>query len=253
MPDIFTGIMAGGSLLGSSMEADAAGDASAMQSASAQAGIDEQRRQFDAMRQLLQPYVDAGNQALGGLQPYAQIGAPALAQQKALAGLSGAGAQNSAISAIEASPLFQAQIRQGEQSLLSNASATGGLRGGNIQAALAQFRPQMLTSEIERQYNRLGGLSGLGNLNTQYLAQMGQSSAAGVGAQGSAMGANIANLLQQQGAAQAGGALGRASAYSNMIGGIAGGIGRGMGMGQQTPQYLSPNDPYGFASRGVDF
>jgi hypothetical protein len=46
----------GGSLISSSMQSDAAGDAADTQSASAAEGIAEQRRQFDAMRQLLQPY-----------------------------------------------------------------------------------------------------------------------------------------------------------------------------------------------------
>ena len=204
MPDPVTGILAGGSVIGSSMQADAAGEAASAQSASAQAGIDEQRRQFDAIRELLKPYVD--------------VGVPALQAQRELIGLGGD--QQAAINRLEQSPLFRAQVNQGEQALLQRASATGGLRGGNIQAALAQFRPQMLNAEIERQYGRLGGLTSLG-----------QQSAVGVGTAGQAMGSNIANLLQQQGAAQAGGALGQGAAYSNMIGGIAGGIGRGMGGG----------------------
>jgi hypothetical protein len=146
------------------------------------AGIEEQRRQFDTLRELLQPYVEAGTPALEGMQ--------------ALAGLGGAEAQRAAIGQLEASPLLQAQMEQGERALLQRASATGGLRGGNVQAALAQFRPQMLQQAIEQQYNRLGGLTTLG-----------QQSAAGVGTQGTALGQNISNLLQQQGAAQAGARL----------------------------------------------
>lgn len=206
MPDPITGLIAGGTtLLGGMMQAGAASEAAGAQSASAAAGIAEQRRQFDAIRELLKPYVE--------------VGVPALEQQRALAGLGGAGAQQAAISALESSPLLQAQVRQGEEALLQRASATGGLRGGNIQAALAQFRPQMLQSEIERQYSRLGGLTSLG-----------QQSAVGVGTAGQAMGSNVANLLAQQGAAQAGGTLGRAAAYGNILSAVPQGLGMYYGL-----------------------
>jgi len=193
MPDPVTGLIVGGaSLLGGVMQSNAASAASGQQVEASQAGIAEQRRQFDAMRELLKPYTQAGT--------------PALAQQQALLGLSGTGAQQQAISGIESSPLFQAQLRQGQNAMLQNASATGGLRGGNIQGALAQFRPAMLSNAIEQQYARLGGMTALG-----------QQSAAGVGTAGMQTGTNVANLLQQQGAAQAGGTLGQAQAYSGLL------------------------------------
>ena len=53
-------------------------------------------------------------------------------------------------------------VQQGQDAILQNASAIGGLRGGNTQAALAQFRPALLSQLIAEQYNRLGGLSSLG-------------------------------------------------------------------------------------------
>ncbi|OBQ32118.1 MAG: hypothetical protein AN487_22985, partial [Anabaena sp. CRKS33] len=126
-----TGLIAGGStLLGSAMQSRAAGKAAGAQSQAAEMGIEEQRRQFDEVRKLLEPYVQAGQPALQGMQ--------------AMLGLQGAEAQQQAITDIEQSPLLQAMMRQGEEAMLQNASATGGLRGGNLQGALAQFRPQML-------------------------------------------------------------------------------------------------------------
>jgi hypothetical protein len=169
------------------------------------------------MRELLKPYTEVGVPALEGLQPYAQAGAPALEQQQALLGLLGPEAQRAAISGIEGGAGYQAQVQAGEEALLQRASATGGLRGGNIQAALGQFRPQMLQREIETQYGRLGGLADIGRTTQQNLAKIGQSSAAGVGASGMETGTNIANLLGQQGAAQAGGVLGEAKAYGQLF------------------------------------
>jgi hypothetical protein len=192
MPDPVTGLIAvGGNLLSSSMQADAASEAAGAQSGAAQAGIDEQRRQFDEIQRLLAPYVQAGQPALAGMQN--------------LIGLGGAEAQRQAIAGIEQSPLLQALTRQGEEAILQRASATGGLRGGNVQAALAQFRPQMLQQALDQQYSRLGGLTSLG-----------QQSATRTGTAGMETGANVANLLQQQGAAQAGGALGSAAPFAQL-------------------------------------
>jgi len=235
MPDPVTALVVGGSqLIGSSMQASAAGDAAAIQSGAAEAGIAEQRRQFDAMRELLKPYTEVGVPALEGLQPYAQAGAPALEQQQALLGLRGPEAQRAAIAGIEGGAGYQAQVRAGEEALLQRASATGGLRGGNIQAALGQFRPQMLQQEIERQYGRLGGMADIGRVTQQNLAQIGQSSAAGTGTAGLQTGTNVANLLSQQGAALAGGELGEAKAYGQLFNLPAQFLGMQMGAGRNT-------------------
>lgn len=192
----------------SALEAFTARQAGQAQAGAAQAGIDEQRRQFEAMRAGLSPFQQAGTAALGGFAPYQQAGAQAFQQQQALAGLQGQPAQQAAISALEQSPLYQSLARQGEEALLQRASATGGLRGGNVQAALAQFRPAMLQHLIEQQYSRLGGLAGTGLGVSEYLTRMGQSSAALQGQSGMQAGTNIGNLLANQGQAQAGGIVG---------------------------------------------
>lgn len=193
MPDPVTGLVVGGtSLLAGSMQADAASEAASIQGDASAAGIAEQRAARLAMEKLLSPYVSAGTGALS--------------QQQALLGLSGADAQQQAYSAIENSAGFQAQVQQGENAMLQNASATGGVRGGNIQGALAQYRPAMLTNAINQQYANLGGLT-----------QLGQNSAAGVGSSGMTSANNVATLLAQQGAASAGGVLGQANAYSGVL------------------------------------
>lgn len=217
MPDIGTGLSIGASLLGSSMQAEAATEAAGTQAQSAEAGIAEQRRQFDALQALLKPYVEVGAGGLAGMQPFAQAGAPALEQQQALLGLRGPEAERAAIERISGGERFQELSRQGEEALLQRASATGGLRGGNIQAALGQFRPQLLSSLIEEQYGRLGGLANVGLTTQQNLAKIGQASAAGVGAGGMEAGTNIANLLANQGRAIAGGQIGEARAYGKFL------------------------------------
>lgn len=196
----------GATLIAGNRQSKAAESAAQIQAGSSEAGIAEQRRQFDAIQEILKPYTEAG--------------LPALEAQQALLGLQGPQAERAAIERIRGGETFQALTRQGEEALLQRASATGGLRGGNIQAALSQFRPQLLSSLIEQQYGRLGGMTALG-----------QQSAAGVGAAGLETGANVANLLGQQGAALAGGELAQGRAFASIPSAISGGLGIYSGLG----------------------
>lgn len=171
-----------GDITGANAAADAASEAAALQAGLSREAIAEQRRQFDSLQALLAPFVKTGTSALGG--------------QADLLGLNGSGSQQSAIAAIQGSPQFASLLASGENAILQNASATGGLRGGNTQRALMEFSPNLLSQLIEQQYSRLGGLTSIG-----------QNSAAQTGSAGIQTGANVASLLGQQGAAQAGGIL----------------------------------------------
>jgi hypothetical protein len=212
-------------------QADAAESAAAAQTGASQAGIEEQRRQFDKVQELLKPYSMAGEKALGGLAPFAAAGAPALEEQQALLGLRGPEAERAAIERIRSGETFQALAGQGEEALLQRASATGGLRGGNIQGALAQFRPALLSSLIDQQYGRLGGMTALGAETTGNLARLGQASAAGTGAAAQTTGTNVATLLGQQGAAQAGAEIAQGRAFGAIPAAISGGLGLFSGLG----------------------
>lgn len=121
------------------------------------------------------------------MRPYAQAGADALSQMQTLMGMGSPEDQAAAIAAIEGGPQMQAMVEQGENAILANASATGGLRGGNTQGALAQFRPQVLNQLINQRMSQLGGL-----------VSMGQGAAQGVGnanAAATMAGANMWNAL----------------------------------------------------------
>tara|TARA_R110000782_G_scaffold191581_1_gene281396 strand:+ start:380 stop:1234 length:855 start_codon:yes stop_codon:yes gene_type:complete len=243
----------GSSIIGGVVQSKAAKTAAAAQTEAAEMGIDaqlastamsvaEQQRQFDAAKALLQPYVDVGEPALAALSPYADAGPGALQGQLALAGLSGVEAQREAIGAIEQGGEYQSLVGAGEEAILQSAAATGGLRGGNVQGALAQFRPQVLSSLINQQYSRLGGLTNMGLTTQQNLATIGQNAAVGVGTAGLQTGsnisnlygtsaANVGNLYGQQGAAAAGSALAQGQAWGNAFGNIgqyAGGVSSGI-------------------------
>jgi hypothetical protein len=187
----------GSAVIGGAVSMSAASKAGKAQVQAADRSAEEQRAAREEMRTLLNPYVSAGT--------------PALQAQMAALGLSGQEAQQAYVTEQEQSPIFQALARQQEEALLQNASATGGLRGGNVQGALAQFRPQLLNQFLDQQYGRLSGLS-----------QLGQASAAGVGAAGMQSANQIGQAYTQAGQARAGSIMGQAGAFNQALGTITG-------------------------------
>lgn len=186
-----------GGITGAKQAGEAGAAAAATEAQAAMAGVDETRRQFDKLVELMSPYVSVGPEALQA--------------QRDIIGLGGAEAQQQAISGIEQSPYFQSIAQQGENAMLQQASATGGLRGGDMQGALAQYRPQLLNQLVQQQYGNLGGLTNVG-----------QSAAAGQAGAGQAAGANIAQLLGNQGAALAGGQLAQGQVAGQSFGSAMG-------------------------------
>ena len=236
MSGIATAVVAGSVVSGymSSQSAKkAANRAASAEERAAQMQIDESSRQFDKIRELLSPYTNAGESAIG--------------QQQALLGLSGADAQQAAINALQQSPQFTSLIQQGENALLQNAAATGGLRGGNTQNALATLRPQMLSALIESQYSKLGGLTSIG-----------QNAAAGVGNAGMATTSAINQSLGNIGSAQAGAALAAGKAQSGFynsigsaVGMLGGAFGGGGGGGGVSPSALQSYQDIGNVQFGM--
>ena len=155
-------------------------------------GMAEQKRQFDMLQQLMQPYVQSGTGALQG--------------QNDLLGLNGFDKQQGAIGNIENSPFFKSQYQQAENALLQNASATGGLRGGNMQEALADNRSNMLFGNVQQQLQNLSGV-----------ASNGQSAAAGLGGQGLQFGQNMAQGYADIGQAQGGYQLAKGQIYKGLF------------------------------------
>jgi hypothetical protein len=187
---IGAGTLIGGYLSGEATKS-AAETAAGAQSGFAQSGIDETRRQFDAIQKLLTPYANAGSASLNA--------------QNALIGLAGPEAQQRAIDELQKSPAFTALSEQGENAILQNASATGGLRGGNVQGALAQFKPKLLSDLIQQRFQNLNTITGTG-----------LTAVSGLGGFGAQTSQQISQLMGQQGAAQAGSALAAGQANAGM-------------------------------------
>lgn len=210
MPDPVSAVMGGVSLFSSISQASAAKSAAKAQSAAAGTSAAEQTDVYTQAEQARLEYTELGGAAAFGgydkalaaqqegyagfaanLQPYLQSGLAGLSGQSALLGQSGTTAEQSAIERIMGGAQYQEMLRAGEESILSRASATGGLRGGNVQAALGQFAPSLLNQLVDKQYQRLTGQVGVGQNATNVLgeAQMGTAT-------------NMSNILQNQGVAE---------------------------------------------------
>lgn len=125
-----------GGITGTKQAAKGAQNAANTQAAAAQNAIAEQQAARLSNEQRQQPFVNAGTSAL--------------AQQMSLIGLNGAAGQQGAIDALLASPEYSTAVRQSEQAILANASATGGLRGGNVQNSLATNRQDLFSNLLSQ-------------------------------------------------------------------------------------------------------
>lgn len=170
---------------------DAAEDAGKTSAAASAASVAEQKRQFDITQQNLEPFLDAGKRSL--------------TQQERLLGLSGEAEQQAAYDQFTSSPGQQFLRDRGERALLRNASAIGGLGGGNVRSALQQEGIGFAQQDFNNQFNRLAGLTGQGQQTGVQVGQLGAQTAANVGAG-----------LQAAGQARASGILGAQQANAGL-------------------------------------
>lgn len=218
---VIGGIVAGvGAIGGAALQSGAASRASRAQTAAADRQIAAQQAEQAQQRADFAPFREAGTAALGRFNT--------------LAGLSGADEQAAAIEGLRTNPLFQSLFRQGNEAILQNASATGGLRGGNTQRSLADFGADTLARVYQQELGNLGGLINVGSSAVANNASLSQSN---VNQQGAAMGA--------AGDAIASNSLAQGGIWSNALGGIgqiAGGVIGGMPgrAGGSAPMVMSP-------------
>lgn len=158
------------------------------------------------------------------MNPYATAGTDALSAQQDLMGLNGTDAQQAAVSAISESPQLQAMIASGENSILQNASATGGLRGGDTQSVLAQYSPSMINDAINQQYANLSGLSSQGMSASSAIGSAGMNLASQIG-QNNIYGAGLTGDTAAADALLAGQPSGGENFGASLLSGIGSGLG----------------------------
>jgi len=149
-----------------------------------------------------------GDGARRDLTPF-QTGATA-----GTAAVDGSAAQSGAIASLMNSPLYESLFRNGEQAILQNGSATGGLRGGNIQGSLANFGRDTLSQVIQNQIANLSGVAGAGQNASNVLSAANQNT-----------GQSLAGLYGSIGDTNAGGILQRGAINANTINQVSKGLG----------------------------
>lgn len=138
-------------------------------------GIEEMRRQYDLSR--------------GDMLPFLQFGQSAIPKQQAFL--------NGDWSGFENSPDYKYALAEGLGAIDKSAAARGGLFGGGNTRDLTRFATGLATQNADNYWNKLAGVSG-----------MGQTTASGLGSLGADMARGVASNYNT-------GAQARASAYQN--------------------------------------
>lgn len=106
-------------------------------------------------------------QGISALDPFVNSGNAAIGQQAALSGALGNDAQKQSFANFNSSPGQEFLQQRGEQAVLRNASATGGLGGSRVLQELQRQGIGFAQQDFQNHFDRLGQVSnmGLGGLN----------------------------------------------------------------------------------------
>lgn len=170
--------------------ADAAANAQMM-------SVQEQQRQYDQTRQDMMPWIEAGRMGLNRLTLLA----------------------DGDMRGFYTSPEYAFTRDQGLQSLERGAAARGGMYSGGADADRMKFAAGLASQEYGNHWNRLAGLSGVGQSTAGSLGQFGANAATNIGNAYGNIGNIRQSMYQQRGQnnAQMVGAVG--GAFGNWLGG----------------------------------
>lgn len=235
-------------IVGGSLISGVAGSKSASKSAKAQtqanaASVAEQRRQFDLTQE---SFEEAQAFQREQLSPFADAGRGALSQQEALLGLSDQDAQQAAFAGLEQSSGQKFLQERAQKNLVQNASAIGGLGGGNVRSALVQQGVGFAQQDLDNQFNRLGAISGAGLSAATGVSQGALSSASQLGQFGQQSANNISNLNSQSGQARSSGIQQQNQAFQQSFGSAITGLGQSGILDQSQGQTLPAQNTNAF-------
>ena len=177
------------SLVGGAMGSNASDKAAKQQQAGVQAGIDSEERMFDKSLELQQPYRELGYSGIEGMASMSDPTQRAAMKQ-----------------GYYDSDEYAQESKQVEQQQLRNAAATGGVRGGANQLAMAEIAPALGNQYLANQENRY--------INQ---ANIGQGAVAQGSNQASDMGGAVSSLQQQSAQAGAANSLAQGNIWGNVV------------------------------------
>lgn len=156
--------------------------AAGAQEKAAGAGGKLQREMYNSNKELLQPYIGAGNDAEAALLAYMGLGRGGGTDPNA------PGARKFSLADFEADPGYQFRLQQGQDALTNQRAALGGAFSGATLKDLTRYSQGMASDEFNnaynryvndqtRRYNQLAGITGTGLSAASALAGVGQGAA----------------------------------------------------------------------------
>jgi len=209
----------GGAVVGGLFQNNAANKAAKASKQAMDAAIAQQNLNYNRTATNLNPYINAGNNAL------TQIGA----------------LNSGDYSSFHQSPDYQFSLDQGMKALDRSAASRGSLYSGGHSADVLNYATGLADQNYNSYYNKLAQLAGNG-----------AGAASNLGSIGANQSANIGSLLTGNASNQAAYGYDQANANSNLVGQLGQGIGQLLGRygSQNTSSYgsgngaLSPSSTY---------
>lgn len=204
--------LAGASLGSAAIGANASQNAAQTQAGAAAGANANTMAMFQQEQANLQPWLTSGGNANAALQNWMGIGPGGTINQNA------PGMQQFNPSMLPNDPSYQWQLQQGQNAILNNASAMGGVFSGNTASALQNYTQGLASTDYQNAlnnfnnyqnsiYSRLGGISSTG-----------ANAAGGVAGLGATASGQISNNMIGAGNALAAGQVGSANAITGALG-----------------------------------
>jgi hypothetical protein len=133
-------------------------------------------------------------QTRNDLGPYREAGLAPLQAQEDLLGLNGQPAADAAMSNFQSSPGYQFQLEQGLRGVDAGAAAKGLLRSGATLKAEQTFGTGLADQEFGNYYNRLMGLSTLGETAAGQTGTAATATGQGIASTDASAGAALASI-----------------------------------------------------------
>ena len=213
-----------GAVAGSLISGNASKKAASQQAEAAQYAAELQAQQVEKARALLNPYVQGGNAAQN--QYLQQLGLARGEDGQYTKAIGADGKPIDPYSQFAESDNYKQLLDYGNRNILAQAGATGGLRGGNTQALLAQSAPSLLSQLYQQRLANLSPLISVGQNAASNSANIGQNGAN-----------NIGSLAVNQGNNEAGYSLLQGKQYGSLISGL----GSNTAFTNKIDDWLKPN------------
>jgi len=242
--------------IGAISQADASRHAANQQADAAKNAQQLQLDMFNRNKQDVQPWVTSGQRGNTELMRLLGLGSPDGFDPNAQL-VRPFGMQD-----FQTDPGYQFRLQEGENAVLNNRSAMGGLNSGATMRALEQYGQGFASNEYQNAFNRYNTQQGNVYNRLAGLSNTGANSALGVAGLGANAAFRAGDFGTQAGNAQAAGTIGQSNALMGGASGIMnqwlqanalqqGGFGDQPGMNGAAPGYMQlPQQTPGWVSQG---